>query len=137
MADKDDIGPALVLAFGAAALWWANRPKPVKKRKDRDGEACDPLGEVPDGYICVAEDGDFILRREAPKFLGFGPYPNQEAVDDVLKRLGMQDLAEFQTFMSQTTRWSLRTDGVVDANTMRALKDAEELLAAGKWHVGG
>lgn len=137
MANTDDIGAYVVLAFGAGILWMASKPKPRPKRKDHDGEVCDPLEDPPDGYICVAEDGDFVLRREALKFLGFGPYPNRDAVDSVLKRLGMQDLAEFQTFMSQTTRWSLRTDGVVDANSMKALKGAEELLEAGKWHRDG
>lgn len=136
MTERDDIGAYVVLAFGAGLLWMANRPKPRPARKDRDGESCDPLQSPPDGYICVAENGDFVLRREAPKFLGFGPYPNRAAVDEVLSRLGMQNLTEFQMFMSQTTRWNLRTDGVVDADTMQALQEAEELLEAGKWHAG-
>lgn len=135
MADRDDIGAYALLAFGVAALWVANKPKPRPKRADRSGESCDPLKESPDGYICVSEDGDFVLRKEQSKFLGYGPYPDRQAVDLVLAQLGMSDLAEFQSFMSQTSRWDLRTDGVIDAATMDALKEAEELFEAGKWRA--
>jgi len=135
MNRDSDIGALAILALGIGALFLANKKKPKSQRKDRDGEICDPLEEPPHGYICVAEDGEFVLRHEAPKFLGFGPYPSREAVNKVLERLGFSDdLTEFQTYASQTSRWNLRTDGVVDADTMSALKEAEELLEAGKWH---
>ncbi len=132
---KDDIVAYTVLALGAGALLLANKRKPKPPRKDKSGDGCDPLEEAEHGYICVSEDGDFILRPEAPKFLGFGPYPNRATVDEVLARLGFSnDLVEFQTFISQTTKWNLRTDGIIDADTMSALKYSEELLEAGKWH---
>lgn len=135
MSKDGDIGALAILALGAGALFLSSRKKPKPPRKDLDGEICDPLEETPHGYICVAEDGDFILRREAPKFLGFGPYPNRATVDAVLERLGFSnDLIEFQTYASQTSKWNLRTDGIVDADTMSALKEAEELLEAGRWH---
>jgi hypothetical protein len=134
MSEDGDIGALALLALGVGALFLANKRRPKPPRKDRSGEECDPLEEA-DGYICVAEDGDFILRPEAPKFLGFGLYPSREVVNSVLARLGFSDdLSDFQTFTSQTTRWSLRIDGIVDADTMSALKEAEELLEAGKWH---
>ena len=121
MSKDADIGAYVVLALGAAALLLANKRKPKHPRKDKSGEGCDPLEEAEHGYICVAEEGDFILRPEAPKFLGFGPYPSREAVDAVLDRLGLSNnLSEFQTFTSQTTRWSLRTDGVVDLSAPRS-----------------
>ena len=134
MSQNGDIGAFVVLALGVGALILASKKKPKPPREDRSGQGCDPLEEA-DGYICVSEEGDFILRPEAPKFLGFGPYPNREAVNEVLARLGFSnDLSEFQTFTSQTTRWNLRIDGVVDADTMRALEGAEELLEVGRWH---
>ncbi len=134
-ADRDDIGAYVVLAFGLGILWMANRPAPRPKRRDREGEMwCDPLTPPPIGYICVPEGNDFVLKKETPKILGYGPYPNQEVVDSVLNRLGMRSLQEFQIFMSQTTRHALRTDGVADFETMTALKEAEELFEAGKWH---
>ena len=135
MSKDGDIGALLVLALGIGALVLASKKKSKPPRKDRSGEVCDPLEEAEHGYICVAEDGDFILRPEASKFLGFGPYPNRETVNNVLARLGFSSsLSDFQTFISQTTKWSLRTDGVVDADTMYALQESEELLEAGKWH---
>lgn len=135
MSSDGDIGAYVILGLGIGALVLASRKKPKPARKDQAGEACDPLEETPHGYICVAEDGGFILRREAPKFLGFGPYPSRAVVDKVLAELGFSsDIGEFQTYMSQTTRWSLRTDGIIDADTIHALKEADELLAAGKWH---
>ena len=135
MSKDGDIAAYVVLALGAGALLLANKRKSKHPRKDKSGEGCDPLEESEHGYICVAEDGDFILRPEAPKFLGFGPYPSREVVDGVLSRLGFSNnLVEFQTFISQTTKWNLRTDGIVDADTMSALKHSEELLEAGKWH---
>lgn len=132
--ERDDLGAYAILALGLGALWIVNRPKSKAKPKDRTGESCDPLSKPPNGYVCVTENGEFVLRKEEPKIVGFGPYPSQSAVDEVLNRLGMQSLSEFQTFMSQTTRHALRTDGVADINTMNALKEAEELLEAGKWH---
>ena len=134
MSSNSDIGAYVALAIGAGAILLANRRKVKLKRKDRTGDVCDPLEEAPNGYICVSEDDDFVLRPEARKFLGFGSYPDRKAVDTTLARLGFSDdLTEFQTFISQTSRWNLRLDGVVDADTMAALAESEELLEAGKW----
>jgi len=130
------VAPFALLIFGVGALYLANHQKPKKKQVDRTGEICDPMGKVPLGYQCVSDGRHFKLYPEGKNRLGYSPFADKKDVDDTIEQLGFYngDVKEFQTFMSQTTKWNLRTDGFIDKETLLALQDAKDLKKQGVWH---
>jgi len=130
--------PFALLAVGVGSLYLATRPKKKKFREDRTGEICDPMDSPPLGYKCKSDDTakHFKLYPETKIRLGYQPFADKKDVDDTIEELGFfnGDVKSFQNFMSQTTKWDLRTDGVIDQETLKALKEAKELLSEGDWH---
>jgi hypothetical protein len=135
MSYRDDMLPYLALAGGLLALHLATKKKPREKAPDRTGEKCDPALDAPHGYVCATDGKEFVLEHDASYFIGYSPYINRNQVDAILGKLGFPagDIKSFQIYMTQTSRYTLRQDGHPDPETMRALKYAENQLAAGKW----
>lgn len=134
MSLADDYGHFVLLGVGLAALAVASKRKP-RKLEDRTGEECDPDDPPPFGYECGQVRGGWALRPEREHFVGFGPYLNRGAVDEALASLGFPggQLADFQRYMAQVYDRDLRQDGVVDGPSMRALVEAESMLARDEW----
>jgi len=134
MIDKDDIIPLAVLGGGLFLIGMAAR-KPKRKLKDRTGEECDPDGIPPFGYECAQTRGGYELRKEPEKFMGFGHYRNRDGIDAALEKLGFPggNLAGFQGYMGLVYGRGIRTDGELDSATIRALEDAEAMLARDEW----
>lgn len=135
MIDRDEIVPYLVLAGGLVALHLASKKKPREKSVDRAGEKCEPESEAPHGYVCTTDGKEFVLERNPQHFIGYSPYLNREQVDSALEKLGFPagDIKSFQTYMTQTSKFTLQESGHADPETMKALKYAETQLAAGRW----
>lgn len=135
MSYSDNIGPYFLLAIGLGALALASKKKPSVKLADRSGEICDPSQDQPHGYVCVTDGENFILARNARHFIGYSPYINREQVDSVLDQLGFPDgnLKAFQVHMTHTSKYTLREDGFPDAETMVALRFAQDQHSSGKW----
>jgi hypothetical protein len=123
-------------ALGVAALYFATKPERGTP-KDRTGESCNPDDPVPVGYVCVPnEDGDgYHLEKQANGLVSYAPYPNAQAVNKVLEKLGFEagDLVSFQSHMSNVSRYNLPVDGEPTRETMQALHEAEMLLEQDKW----
>lgn len=138
MAVHKEYGHFLILGAGLVMLHYAMKKKP-RVVDDHEGESCEPGATAPFGYDCVHTAEGYQLRAEPAKFIGYGPYPNREAVVDVLDRLGFvnEDLSGFQHYMTLRSRWGLRTDGSVDRDTMLALREAEIMLDRSEWPFPG
>ena len=135
MSFSDEYGPFLILGAGLVMLSLATKRKP-RVHTDRSGETCVPGEDVPEGYECEwVDDGVFELRAERGNFVGYGPYPSRKAVDNALSSLGFPgaNLAGFQRHMTLISTHDLRQDGVVDRDTVLALKEAEGMLERGIW----
>lgn len=134
MSLREEYGHFLLLGAGITMLALATKRK-KGKLEDRSGEKCDPKEPAPVGYQCGQVRGGWELRQEEEQFVGFGPYINEEAVDEALASLGFPDgnLAGFQGYMSLVYERDLRKDGVADRDSMFALRDAENMLARDEW----
>lgn len=123
-------------ALGVAALYFATKPERGAP-KDRTGEICDPDAPIPLGYVCVPnEDGSgFRLEKQKDGIESYAPYPNLNAVNRALERLGFEsgDLHSFQSHMSSISRYNLPVTGELTPDSMRALHEAESLLEHDKW----
>jgi len=130
----DEYGHFVLLGAGLVLLHYATRKKP-RVIEEREGEPCEPGAYAPFGYDCVKVGEGYQLKAEVPKFIGYGPYPNRQAVVDALDRLGFpnENLAGFQRYMTLYSEWGLRTDGNVDRDTMLALREAELMLERNEW----
>lgn len=134
MSFFEEYGHLVLLGAGVAMIGMATKRKP-RKIEDRTGEECDPEGDVPFGYQCGQVPGGWELRQEESRFHGYGPYINYESVVRALDSLGFPggNLRGFQHYMSMAYARDLRKDGVVDGDSMRALRDAEQMLARDEW----
>jgi len=134
MSALEDYGPLLLLGAGVIMISVASKKAP-RKLPDLSGEKCDPKKDAPLGYECAQAIGGWELAPEIEQFVGYGPYVNRKTVDNTLAILGFEhgDLQHFQNYMSMAYGWELRKDGVVDAESMKALKEAENMSARNEW----
>lgn len=133
------IVPLLMLGGGLAMLNVASKRKKPRSLKARAGEACEPDERAPHGYRCGKVNGEYELIPEKAQFFGYGPYPSRAAVDRALGDLGFPggNIAAFQNYMSNISKWDLRRDGAIDRDTILALRHAHELLERGEWIASG
>lgn len=134
MSFREEYGHFLLLGAGVVMLGMASKRK-ARKLEDRTGEKCDPEEDPPFGYQCGQVLGGWELQEEQGHFAGYGSYVNEQGVDTALASLGFPDgnLAGFQGYATLAYGKGLRKDGVLDGATLRALKDAEAMLARDEW----
>ena len=134
MSLRDDYAPFALMGAGLFVLGMASKRKP-RKAQDRAGEPCNPDEPAPFGYQCGQAPGGWKLIEEQGHFTGFGPYINRDAVDDALLSVGFPggNLAGFQGYTSLVYEKNLRTDGVIDRDSMFALREAEMMLSRDEW----
>lgn len=134
MSALEDYGPLFLLGAGVLMIAHANKKSP-RKLVDRSGEKCAAGEEAPYGYECAQVVGGWELRPETKSFVGYGSFINRASVDSALVSLGFSygDLEHFQNYMSMAYGWDLRKDGVVDSQSMKALREAVNMLSRDEW----
>ena len=134
MSFSDEYGHFLLLGAGVAMLVIASQRKP-RKLEDRSGESCDPDESAPFGHECHQVDGDWKLRPGTRHFIGYGPYISRRNLDHALARLGFPggNVAGFQAYMSSIYKHDVRKDGIIDGETVVAIREAEQMLDRGEW----
>ena len=134
MSFMEDYGHFLLLGAGVVAIAAGSQRK-TRKLEKRAGEECDPNNPPPSGYQCGQIPGGWELMEESGHFTGFGSYINAEAVTDALESLGFPngDLAGYQAYFSLVYEGELRRDGIVDKDSLVALKEGENMLAREEW----
>ena len=134
MSLRSEYAPFVLMGAGLLVLGLAGKRKP-RKSEDRAGEVCDPDEDAPAGYQCARTTDGWKLIGEQEHFTGFGPYINHNAVGEALASVGFPDgdLAGFQEYASLMHEKDLRNDGVIDRDTMFALREAEMMLSRGEW----